>query len=407
MAHEHRPLEGFRILDLTQTLAGPYGSMLLADMGAEVIKVEHPERPDLGRNMGSCRVDDMSAYFVSLNRNKRSVSLDLKKDYHLEAFLRMVEVSDVVFENFRPGVAARLGLTEEVLTARNPNIVMCSLSGFGQEGPESQRPAYDYVIQALVGTMDLTGDPDGPPTKYGVSIVDHVGGVFAALSIVAALLGRQRNGVRDCIDVSLFDTHLSMLSYLASAYLNCGEEPQRQPYSSHPHKVPSQLLATQDGYLVVMVFDDHFWVPFCDAVGLPELVDDFRFATAERRRARRDELTNVLQAQLALRPTDVWIASLQERGVPAAQVQSIPEALRMEHVRVRDMIIELDHPEYGRHRVIGNPVKFSSMPKGPRVAAPQLGADTAQVLTEICGMTPAEVDALTGDRSAEGGSNSE
>jgi len=388
------PLEGFRVLDLTQTLSGPYGSMLLADLGAEVIKVESPGRPDRARDVGSGEVGQASSYFLSLNRNKRSVALDLKTEAHREVFLRLVEVSDVVFENFRPGVADRLGLTEAVLRERNPDVLVCSLSGFGQTGPESQRPAYDYLIQALAGTMDLTGDPDGPPTKYGISIVDHVGGVFAALAIVVGLLGRERHGSSGRIDVSLFDTHLSMLTYLASAYLNGGQAPERQPDSAHPYLVPSQLFPTADGHVVIMVFDDHFWPPLCAALERPDLAADARFTTSTGRRMHRDELIGQLEESMRQRSSAAWVAALQEHGVPAAPVQSLPEALEMAQVRERDMVIHLDHPAYGKHQVVGNPVKLSWLSQEPRQSAPLLGEHTVEVLEQLCGMSREDAAAI-------------
>jgi crotonobetainyl-CoA:carnitine CoA-transferase CaiB-like acyl-CoA transferase len=388
------PLEGIRILDLTQTLSGPYGSMLLADLGAEVIKVESPSRPDRARDVGSCQVGSASSYFLSLNRNKRSVALDLKRETHREAFLRLVAVSDVVFENFRPGVAERLGLTDAALRERNPDVLVCSLSGFGHTGPERERPAYDYLIQALAGTMALTGDPNGPPTKYGISIVDHVGGVFAAMAIAVALLGRERLGVSGRIDVSLFDTHLSMLSYLASAYLNCGHLPERQPDSAHPYMVPSQLFPTADGYVVIMVFDDHFWPPLCDALERLDLAHDPRYATAAARREHRAQLTTLLSDLMRKQETAAWVEALQDRGVPVAPVQSLPQALDMEQVRARDMVVNLEHPAYGRHRVVGNPVKLSSMDREARRAAPLLGEHTAEVLEQLCEMSPQEAAAI-------------
>lgn len=377
------PLDGIRILDLTHMLSGPYASMLLGDLGADVIKIEAPHRPDRARSVPPWRVGDQSAYYLSLNRNKRSVALDLTVADGREAFLELVRTADVVFENFRPGVAARLGIDRPSLEACNPQIVVCSLSGFGQTGPWRDRPAYDYLVQALAGTMSLTGEPDGPPTKYGVSIVDHVGGLFAVIGILTALVSRLRDGGGRAIDVSLYDTHLSLLSYLAGWYLNCGAVPERQPSSSHPTLVPSQVFATRDGHLVIMVLDEHFWRPMCEAIGLPELADDPRFADASGRLEHRDELVAVLERRLRDGDTKQWLDALIEAGVPSAPVSGVPDALAGEQVGARDMVLRLEHPRYGSYRAVGNPLKISGSGPPPLRPAPTLGEHTGEVLGRV------------------------
>lgn len=376
------PLEGVRILDLTHMLSGPYATMVLGDLGADVVKIESPHRPDRARSVPPWRVGDQSAYYLSLNRNKRSVTLDLRDPGDHENFLSLVRTADVVFENFRPGVAERLGIDRATLEAQNPQVIVCSLSGFGQTGPWRDRPAYDYLIQALAGTMSLTGDPDGPPTKYGVSIVDHVGGLFAAIGILSALVSRQRDGRQRAVDVSLFDSHLSLLTYLAGWQLNCGAVPTRQPASAHPTLVPSQVFETRDGHLVIMVLADHFWVPMCEALGMPELAADSRFADATQRLARRDELVPILENRLRQHSTQHWLEVLVSAGVPSAPVQSVPDALDGEQVRVRDMVLELHHSHYGSYKAIGNPLKISGSGIRRDRPAPLLGEHTEEVLKE-------------------------
>ena len=261
------PLAGVRVVDLTQTLAGPYCTMLLADLGADVIKVESSEHPDNSRSVPTVEIDGQTVYFSCLNRNKRSVELDLKADSDHAAFLRLVASADVVVENFAPGVMDRLGASFEQLRAVNPRIVMCSISGFG---PDTDGPAYDYLVQALVGTMSLTGEPDGPPTKYGVSVVDHMGGAFGVIGILAALREAERSGEGRHVDIALFDTHLSMLSYIAADYLNGGALPVRLASSAHPYAVPSQLFETSDGHVVIMPLANHMWKKLCGALALTE-----------------------------------------------------------------------------------------------------------------------------------------
>lgn len=377
------PLAGIRVLDLTHMLSGPYATMLLGDLGADVVKIESPHRPDRARSVPPWWVGDQSAYYLSLNRNKRSVALDLTTSADRNRFLELVRTADVVVENFRPGVAERLGKDRAALEAHNPQVVVCSLSGFGQDGPWRDRPAYDYLVQALAGTMSLTGDPDGPPTKYGVSIVDHVGGLFAVIGILSAVVSRQGDGEGQAVDVSLFDSHLSLLSYLAGWQLNCGAVPTRQRASAHPTLVPSQVFETRDGHVVIMVLADHFWRPMCDALGLPELADDARLVDAEKRLFHRDELVPILAERLRQGTTQQWLDVLVEAGVPSAPVLSVPEALEAEQVQEREMVLGLHHPHYGSYEAMGNPLKISGSGPQPAQPAPLLGEHTAELLNEI------------------------
>jgi CoA:oxalate CoA-transferase len=382
------PLADIRVLDLTHMLAGPYCTLLLADLGCDVIKIEAPERPDRARSMPGCTIDGETAYFGSLNRNKRSASLDLKQDAALRAFYRLVEGAHVVIDNFRPGVTARLRIDFEHLREVNPRIVTCSITGFGLSGPRRDEPAYDYLIQALTGTMSLTGDPDGEPAKYGISIVDHTAGLLAAFAILAALRETERTGRGRQADVALFDTHLSMLTYLAADFLNCGLEPQRYAHSAHPYLVPSQLFPTKDGFLVVMPMADHMWPKLCAALGLNELGANPELADARGRLAHRDLVTAALAAELAGRRTAETVETLRAAGVPAAPVNTVADALADPQVAARGMIVH-----DGRMRMVGNPVKISSMEEQPPRPAPSLGEHTREVLLEA-GLPLQEVDSL-------------
>jgi formyl-CoA transferase/CoA:oxalate CoA-transferase len=382
------PLSGIRVLDLTHMLAGPYCTLLLADLGADVVKVESAARPDLARSMPGCRIGGETAYFHSLNRNKRSIALDLKQDSGQRAFLRLADTAHVVVDNFRPGVTGRLGIDFEHLRDVNPRIVTCSISGFGGSGPRRDEPAYDYLIQALAGTMSITGDPDGPPTKFGISIVDHTAGLLGAFAIVTALRGADQTGVGRHVDVSLFDAHLSMLTYLAADYLNCGAEPARYAASAHPYIVPSQLFATSDGYVVAMPMADHMWPRLCSALELTELGQDKDLATVAGRLAQRQRVVSAVAARLAALTTAESVARLGEAGVPVAPVNSVPEALADPHVAAREMVVEA-----GGVRMVGNPVKLSDTPGSRPRRAPTLGEHTREVLREA-GLVDEEIDEL-------------
>lgn len=374
-------LDGIRVLDLTQQLSGPYAGMILADLGADVVKVEAPHRPDPARVVPGRRVGGHSSYYLSLNRNKRSITLDLKCPGDREAFLRLVEESDVVLDNFRPDVMTRLGVDRAALEARNPAIVTCSLTGFGETGPERNRPAYDYLMQALAGSMDLTGEPDGPPTKYGLSVVDHVGGLFAVIGVLGSLVSR-RDGQAPGrhVDVSLLDSHLSMLSYLAADLLAGGEPPARQRLSSHPRVVGAQVYRTADGWLVLMPLAEHFWPRLCGVLDADELARDPRFVDAEARLAHRDELLGIVEPLVASRSTAEWMNLMVAADVPAAPVLSVAEAVAMPQAVAREMVVELVHPAYGSYRAMGNPVKISA--SGPVLlrGAPELGEHNAELL---------------------------
>ena len=383
-----KPLQDVRVLELTHYLAGPYCTLFLADMGADVIKIESPEHPDLGRNMPGCRVEGETGYFHTLNRGKRSVALDLKTDQGRAAFHRLVESSHAVVDNFRQGVTERLGADPDALRKINPRLVTCSLTGYGATGPRRDLPAYDYLIQAMSGIMSLTGDPDGKPTKYGVSIVDHATGILGAFAVLAALRAAERDGVGQHVDLALFDAHLHLLSYLAADYLNCDMAPERYADSAHPYIVPSQRFSTRDGDIVIMPMTDPMWQALCLALELTELADDPELVTASGRLKHRQRVITTLQEEFANRQTSETVDLLMEHSVPVAPVNSVPEALADPQVGARSMVVEGDGI-----RMLGTPVKMSAVTEGPYQRAPGVGEHTAQVLSEV-GLTPSEIDAL-------------
>ncbi len=392
------PLAGTRILAFTQLGAGPYAMTLLGDLGAEVLKVEDPiSGGDEARNVPPFADDGDSLYYQSLNRNARSITLNLRSEAGRNLLQRLVAHVDAVYSNPRGDLPAKLGLDYAALSPFNPRIVCCSLTGYGRSGPKHAEPAYDYLLQGLAGFMSLTGDPDSPPTKAGISIVDFSGGAMSALGLVVGLLRARETGVGGDVDVSLLDTAVSMLNYLASWNLTRNTEPQRHPDSAHPSLVPSQCFATADGHIVVMCMKEKFWQRLAPALDLAELADDPRFATIAARFDHRDELIPILKQRFASRTTQQWIDTL--RGdVPCAPANSVAEALRDEQVIHRDMIVEYEHGRFGRVRQVGNPIKLDrTTPRyGP---ASRMGADTEAVLKDLLELDDTEIADLRGARA--------
>ncbi len=369
-------LAGVRVLDLSRMLAGPYGSMLLADMGAEVIKVEDPEGGDPIRAMGPPWVNGESAYFLAVNRNKRSITLDLKSDEGRAAFLRLVARSDVVYDNFRPGVAERLGIGPEACRAVKPDIITCSITAFGSDGPYRDLPAFDLILQAMGGGMSITGERGGRPVRAGVPIGDLAGGMFACQAVCAALFRRERTGQGQHIDLSLLDLQVSMLTYVAQYHWADGRVPGPSG-TGHQTVVPYDEFDTADGLpIVVAVFTDRFWPSFCKVLGVPELAD--HYPANEDRLAHREELLTVLAERFAERPGDAWIADLWAAGIPAGPVNSIDRVLTDPQIRARGMVAETTHPVAGTHPILGNPVKVGSQQRYD--PAPLLGQHNAEVL---------------------------
>lgn len=384
-------LKGVRVLDLTRMLAGPYGSQLLADLGAEVIKIE-PLDGDPMRRMGPHFVAGESAYFLSINRNKKSICLDLKAEAGRRVFLDLVTVADVVFENFRPGVMERLGLGFAELKEVKADIILCSISGYGREGPRRDQPAFDIVLQALSGAMSVTGDADGRPARMGLPMADLAGGMFGALAVTAALHRRNQNGEGAHLDISLLDGQVSLLTYMAQYYLVGGEVPRRWG-AEHENVVPYNAYATSDGYLVVAIFTEKFWAAFCRAMELEQLIDDPRFATNDQRRGHRDSLNEILSQRFLEKSTDQWMALLQEAQVPANPIHNVAQVLEDPQILARNMRVSVDHPAAGPLELVGKPIKAVGEKSG-FAPPPLLGQHTDQVLADLLGCSKEEIAKL-------------
>jgi CoA:oxalate CoA-transferase len=375
------PLAGILVVDLTRVLAGPFCTMLLADLGARVIKVEPPCGDD-ARRIGPF-VSGRSAYFISLNRGKESISLDLKAEAERAIFEKLVARADVLVENFRPGVMERLGYGWEALHRRFPRLVVASTSGFGQTGPYAARPAYDIVVQAMGGIMSLTGHPGAPPTRVGTSTGDITAGLFTAVGIQAALLDRQRSGRGRWVDVAMLDCQVATLENAIARTQATGEAPG--PLGSrHPSIAPFEALATRDGFVVVAAGNDALFERLCAEVGRPGLARDPRFLSNPDRTAHVDDLKLLLEEALASRDTEAWLVAFEAAGIPCAPLNDVAGVLADPQVAARKMLVEVEDPTAGRLRLAGNPVKLSGFADPPtREAAPDLDQHRARILAEL------------------------
>lgn len=387
------PLAGVRILALTQLGAGPYAMTVLGDLGAEILKVEDPTTAgDEARTVPPFAADGDSLYFQSLNRNARSLTVNLRVPEGRDVFRRLVGVCDAVYANPRGDLPAKLGIDYASLKDANPRIVCCSLSGYGRTGPRAAEPAYDYLLQGLAGLMSVTGGPETPPTKCGISFVDFSGGLMSAVGLLTGLLRARTTGVGGDVDVSLLDTAVSMLNYLAVWNLNRNIEPERLSDSAHPTLVPSQIFPTRDGYVVIMCMKEKFWQRLAERIGRPELAADPRFASFEARLQHRAVLIPILKDVFRTRSTADWLEVLRDH-VPVSPVNTIPQALADPQVLARDMVVSYEHPRFGTVRQVGCPIKIDDLEPRYGPASP-LGADTRDLLRGLLHMDDAAIERL-------------
>ncbi len=387
------PLSGLTVVDFTRVLSGPYCTMMLGDMGARVIKIEQPGRGDDTRGWGPPFVAGESAYFLSINRNKESLTLDLKNPASRRILERLLDRADVLVENFRPGTLERLGLSYAEVAKRWPRIVYCSISGFGHTGPRRAEPGYDAVIQAEGGLMSITGAADGPPFRLGVAIADIVSGMFAAQGITFALLARERTGRGQQVDVGMLDATAALLTYQAGIYFATGNTPGRMG-NRHPTIVPYETFSASDGDFVVAVGNDEQWRRFCGAIGASDLQADERFATNRGRVSHYDVLRPRLAGKLGVKTRAEWVGALQAAGVPCGAVREISEVLQDEHLKARHMIEAVEHAVAGAVNVLGVPIKLSDTPGAVRAAPPALGQHTDRILREDLGLDEREIAEL-------------
>jgi len=386
-------LSDIRIVDLSRILAGPYCTMLLADYGAEVIKVEQPGMGDGTRQWGPPWVNGESAYFLSVNRNKKSITLNLKSETGIKILKQLVAEADVLIENFKPGTMKRMGLDYDTLYQDNPGLVYCSISGYGQTGPYRDRPGYDFMIQAQGGIMSISGSAAGEPHKVGVAIVDITAGLFAANAIQSALHYRHRSGEGQYIDVALLDAQVAWLANVAHNYFVTGETPVRYG-NAHANIVPYETFPTVNGYLALAVGSDGQYRKFCQAVERPDLWADERYQTNAGRVEHRDELIPILQDLFRTRLTEEWITFLLETGIPVAPINDIPTILNDPQIAARQMVQEVEHRTAGPIKLLGPVAKLSRTPAQICHAPPTLGADTEVVLRERLNYSPEQIIAL-------------
>jgi crotonobetainyl-CoA:carnitine CoA-transferase CaiB-like acyl-CoA transferase len=400
------PLQDVRILAIEQYGAGPFGSLHLADLGAEVIKIEDPRSGgDVARQTPPYAEGNDSLFFEAFNRNKRSVVLDLANPAGRKVFEDLVKVSDAVYSNLRGDVPAKMRIRYEDLKHLNPKIVCCSLSGFGMTGPRSKQPGYDYLLQGLAGWMSVTGEPDGPPTKSGLSVVDYSGGFVAALAMLSGIHAARRDGTGMDCDISLYDTAIGMLTYLATWHLNGDFEPARTHHSAHPSLVPFGNFRTADSWIVLACAKDKFWQRLVEAMGNPAWCADPKFTTPAARYENHEACVEFLESELARRGTAEWIEVLEAAGVPCASINTVPEALADEQTAQRGLVVNTEHPRFGTVRQVASPVR-AGQPRTEHQRAPLLGEHTESVLAELLSTGPDALrgladDGAFGDRTKE------
>ncbi|HVX30825.1 MAG TPA: CoA transferase [Nitrolancea sp.] len=396
----HAPLAGIRVLDLGRHLAGPTCAMLLGDMGADVIKVENPEGGDHGRESGPPFFNGESAFFLSANRNKRSLTLDIKRPEGQEIFRKLADTADVIVENYRPGVMEALNIGYDTMSARNPGIIYCSISGFGVDGPFADRPGLDQIVQGFSGLMSVTGFEGGDPVRVGIPIADLLTGLYGAYGVLAALYARQETGRGQVVNTSLLESMVGTLAFQATRYLNGAGVPPPAG-NHHPINAPYGVFRTKDGYITIGATGDKRWPKLCELLGLPDLPNDPRFNTNGGRHANRFELAEVLETKLRERNSDEWEVLLNKNSIPCGPIYNVGQALDHPQVRHRQMVVERPHPTMGNVRLLGLPVKLRETPGDVFRVPPLLGEQNDEILSEL-GMPPDEIERLR-ERGIVGG----
>lgn len=391
-----KPFENLKVLDLTRVLAGPYASMVLADFGANVIKIETPEIGDDSRSFGPF-IGKESVYFMSLNRGKRSMTLNLKQNEAQDIFRKMVKKADIVLENYRPGTMEKFGLGYEQLKKVNPRIIYAACSGFGHNGPYSQKPAYDVIVQGMGGIMSITGQDGGEPTRVGVSMGDITAGLFTVIGLLTALYIREFTNHGQKVDVAMLDCQVAILENAIARYLVTCKVPV--PIGNrHPSITPFEAFATQNGYIIIAVGNDRLWSKFCRLIKREDLIADERFATNAQRTNNQKQLKAILDGIFPDKTVAAWIELLDGAGIPCGPINTIDRVLDDPQVKAREMIVEIDHPMAGRLRMPGLPIKLSETPGTVEKPAPLLGQHTADILKELLGMSTTQITELQAKR---------
>jgi len=394
MPANRQPLSDIKVLDLSRVLAGPYCSMMLGDLGAEVIKVELPQAGDDTRHWGPPEAGGEAVYYLCLNRNKRSLTVNMKTAPGREIIRKLALRSDVLIENYKVGTLQKMGLGYQDLRRENPRLIYCSITGFGQNGPYKDKPGYDFMIQGMGGIMSFTGEPDGPPMKVGVAIVDITAGLFATSAILAALRHRDLTGEGQYVDIALLDATLAWLANVGSNYLVSGELPRRYG-NGHPNIVPYEPFQAADGvYFALAVGNDRQWRDFCSLAGLEPLAQDPRFATNPQRVLNREELIPIIAAKMLEKTSGEWLQQLDHLKIPCGPINTLDKVFADPQVKEREMVVEVPHPTAGMVKLVASPMKFSRTPCQIQRHPPLLGEHTAEVLCTLLGYTQEEIDAL-------------
>jgi formyl-CoA transferase len=387
------PLKGIRVIDLTRIVAGPYCAMALGDLGAEVIKIEHPNMGDETRAWGPPWVKEMSAYFISINRNKKSLTLNFKTPKGIEIFKDLVKKADVVLENFRPGTMDELGIGYEVLKEISPGLIYCDMTGYGTDGPYRDKPGVDVIVSAIGGLMSITGPPEGPPVKVGVPLTDILTGLYSFAAINSALFLRERTGMGQRISINLLAMQLATLINIGSNYLIGGLIPRRWG-SAHPNIVPYEAHRAKDDYLIFGVVNERMWKSFCTLIGIEELKEDRRFVNNTERMKNREALTEIIDQKLAEKTVDEWIPLFDEAGIPCGPINTFDRVFSDPQVQHLGLVQEVEHSLYGRVKVIGPPATFSESEIRIQSAPPVLGEHNREILTGLLGYSDEQVDSL-------------